>query len=86
MSHLVIHLVDKLAICELVACRWMHPIEWSLCVLKRYVRNRSLPEGCMAKGYIVEEALGLCTEYLQGFPYMQQRVWGDEEKAGITEV
>ena len=65
MSHLVIHLVDELAICGPVGCRWMYPVERYLGVLKKYVRNRSLPEGSMVEGYIVDEALKLCTEYLQ---------------------
>ena len=49
MSHLVIHLVDELAICGPVSCRWMYPVERYLGVLKKYVRNRSMPEGSMAE-------------------------------------
>lgn len=86
MSHLVIHLVDELAICGPVSCRWMYPIERYLCVLKKYVKNRSLPEGCIAEGYIVDEALGLCTEYLQGFPHTRRRVWDDEEEPGVLGI
>ena len=40
----------------------------------------------MAEGYIVDEALGLCTEYLQGYPYTRRRVWDDEEEAGMSGV
>ena len=86
MSHLVIHVVDELAICGPVGCRWMYPVERYLGVLKKYVRNRPLPEGSMAEGYIVDEALGLCTEYLQGFPYTRRRVWDDEEELGMSGV
>lgn len=86
MSHLVIHLVDELAICGPVACRWMYPMERYMGVLKKYVRNRSLPEGSMAEGYIVEEALGLCTEFLQGFQHTRTRVWDAEEEPGISGV
>ena len=55
-------------------------------VLKKYVRNRTLPEGSMAEGYIVEEALGLCTEFLQGFRHTRTRVWDVQEEPGISGV
>ena len=58
MLHLVIHVVDELAIYGPVGCRWMYLVERYLGVLKKHVRKRSLPEGSMAEGYIVDEALG----------------------------
>ena len=33
----------------------------------------------MARGYIVDEALGFCTEYMQECSITQQRVWDDKE-------
>lgn len=83
---MVIHLIDELAIYGLEACRWMYPIKQCLCVLKKYVKNHSLPEGCMAEGYIMEEVLGLYTKYLQGFPYTQRWLWDDEDKARVSGV
>lgn len=35
-------------------------------ILKKYVRNRNRPEGCMAENYIAEEAIEFCSEYLSG--------------------
>lgn len=32
--------------------------------LKKYVRNKKHPEGCIAEGYIVEECLTFCAMYL----------------------
>ena len=61
-------------------------MERYLCLLNKYVRNRFLPEGSMAEGYIVDEALRLCTEYLQGYPYTRRRVWDDEEEVGMSGV
>lgn len=40
----------------------------------------------MAKGYIIDKALGLGTEYLQGYPYTYRHVWDDEEEAGMNYV
>lgn len=33
-------------------------------VLKGYVRNRHRPEGCIVEGYMAEESLECCSEYL----------------------
>jgi hypothetical protein len=40
MTHLLIHLVDKLEICRPMGVRWCYPVERYLNVLKRYVRNK----------------------------------------------
>ena len=37
-----------------------------LSCLKSYVRNRAAPEGCIAEGYIVEECLTFCSQYMEG--------------------
>lgn len=37
MTHLLVHIVDKLEICGLVASRWFYPMECYLVVLKNYV-------------------------------------------------
>jgi hypothetical protein len=63
MSHLVIHLVEELAICGPVHTRWCYAIERYMGVLTAYVRDKGRPEASMASGYAVDEALGFCTEY-----------------------
>lgn len=35
-----------------------------LFTLNKYVRNKNLPEGCIAEGYIIEETLSFCVMYL----------------------
>ncbi len=64
MTHLVVHLIDKLDLCGLVHSHWVYPIERVMKDLKGYVRNMCKLEGCMTKGYIFDEALGLCIEYM----------------------
>ena len=32
--------------------------------MKGYVRNRNRPEGCIVEGYVAEESLEFCSEYL----------------------
>ena len=58
------HLVREVRLCGPIYLRWMYPFERFMKVLKGYVRNRNRPEGCIAKCYIVEEAIEFCTEYL----------------------
>ncbi|KAI3789054.1 hypothetical protein L2E82_01841 [Cichorium intybus] len=44
----------------------MYPVERYLCHLKKYVRNKARPEGSIAEGYVIEEALTFCSHYLRG--------------------
>ncbi len=84
MSHLVIHLVDELEILGPVACRWMYPMERYLGVLKSYVGNRARPEGSMATGYSLDEALGFVTSHIRDFPHSSRRIWDNDEEPGIS--
>jgi hypothetical protein len=63
MTHLLIHSVENLDVCESVGARWCYPIERFMAILKHYVCNKVKPEGCMAMGYMYDEALGFCTKY-----------------------
>ncbi|GJW64216.1 CACTA transposable element [Tanacetum coccineum] len=51
-----------------VYMRWMYPFERYMKKLKNYVRNKARPEGCIAEGYIAEEALTFCSHYLRNVP------------------
>ena len=64
MMHLPIHLPKEARLAGPVRYRWMYPIERYLLTLKRYVHNRSRPEGSIAKGYLAKECLTFCSRYL----------------------
>lgn len=64
--------------------RWMYPIKCAMKDLKGYIRNMSKPKGSMAKGYIIDEALGLCTKYMQKFGETRQFIWDPNEKEGVA--
>jgi hypothetical protein len=82
MEHTLVHLVDELELCGPVGGRWMYPCERYLGTLKSFVRNRAHPEASMAKGYVAEEALGFCTEYLKLHQYTKRHIWeADEEES-----
>ncbi|KAK9074167.1 hypothetical protein SSX86_006764 [Deinandra increscens subsp. villosa] len=65
MVHLVLHLPDEALQGGPVCMRWMYPFERLMKKYKNYVRNKARPEGCIAEGYVVEEALSFCSMYLQ---------------------
>ena len=87
MEHLLVHLVDELAMCGPIGGRWMYPCERYLGKLKSFVRNKAHPEASMAKGYVAEEALGFCTEYLQLERHIGRHIWdavGEESKVAAV--
>ena len=82
MEHTLVHLVDEIKLCGPVGGRWMYPCERYLGTLKSFVRNKAQPEASMAKGYVAEEALGFCTEYLNLYQYTKRHIWeADEEES-----
>ncbi|GJT90508.1 uncharacterized protein Tco_1079353 [Tanacetum coccineum] len=68
MIHLVMHLPAEAILGGPVYMRWMYPFERYMKKLKNYVRNKARPEGCIAEGYIAEEALTFCSHYLRNVP------------------
>ena len=66
MIHLVMHLPEEAILGGPVQMRWMYPFERFMKTLKEYVRNRARPEGSIAEGYVVNEALTFCSKYLKG--------------------
>jgi hypothetical protein len=83
MTHLMVHLVEELFICGPVHMHWMYPMERYMKFLKDYVCTKARPEGSMAEGYVMEETLGFCTEYMSRFSATRRRVWDDLEELGL---
>ncbi|WVZ70493.1 hypothetical protein U9M48_019155 [Paspalum notatum var. saurae] len=64
MTHLLVHIVKEIGILGPVFLHNMLPFERYMAVLKKYVRNRSRPKGCIAKGYVTEEVIEFYTDYI----------------------
>jgi hypothetical protein len=62
----------------------MYLIECAMKDLKGYVHNMAKPKGSMAKGYIVDETLGLYNKYMLGFRATQQCIWDVDEEEGVA--
>lgn len=64
MVHLIVHLVQEIRMCGLVYLRSMCPFKRFMGILKHYVRNRARPEGSIVEGYVTEEVVGFCVDYM----------------------
>ncbi|CAM6094114.1 unnamed protein product [Calypogeia fissa] len=80
--HLLVHLVDEVAMCGPVHCRWMFWLERYLAVLKGYVRNRARVEGSMAAGYLAAESTFYCSNILATIDPSCPQIWKEEREEG----
>jgi hypothetical protein len=64
MTHLPVHLVKDITILGPVFLHNMWPFEMFMSVLKKYVLNRARPEGSIAKGYVTEEVIEFCVDFV----------------------
>ena len=64
MTHLLVHLVKEIGILGSVFLHNMFLFEQFFAVLKKYVCNRARPEGSIAKGYVTEEVIEFCIDYV----------------------
>jgi hypothetical protein len=53
--------------------------------VKGFVRNLAKPEGSIAQGYQVEQALGFITEYMSEYNVTTRRVWDDKEEPSMVD-
>ncbi|GKC71406.1 hypothetical protein Tco_1117289 [Tanacetum coccineum] len=64
MVHLMSHIVEEIKLAGPVFLRYMYPFERYMGFLKGYVRNRYRPEGSIVQGYVAEEVVRFCTNYM----------------------
>jgi hypothetical protein len=64
MTHVLVNLVDEIAILGHVFLHNMFPVERFMGVLKKYVRNRARPEGSISTGHQTEEVIGFCVDFI----------------------
>jgi hypothetical protein len=64
-EHLMIHLVNQILTLGPLYLHSMFPYEWFFVILKAYVRNRAHPEGSITYGYITEEVVKCCVDYVK---------------------
>jgi hypothetical protein len=64
MTHLLVHLVEEIAILGPVFLHNMFPFEKFMGVLKKYIHNRARPEGSISKGYGTKEVIEFCVDFI----------------------
>ena len=77
--HLLLHVVDEVAVAGTVHSRWMFFLERFMKTLKGFVRQRARPEGSMAMGWLVQESLVYITEFLITTGSNMPQLWKLEE-------
>jgi ribonuclease HI len=64
MIHLLVHIMEDIVQLGPTFLHSMMPFERMNGVIKGYVRNRSRLDGSIAKGFLTEECISFCTNYL----------------------
>lgn len=82
--HLLVHVVDEVAIAGTVHSRWMFFLERFMKTLKGFVRQRARPEGSMAEGWLIQESLVYITEFLSSANPEMPRLWTPEIDMRVT--
>ena len=73
--HIIVHLVDEVAIAGVVHTRWMFYLERFMKTLKAFVRQKARPEGSMAEGWLVQESCVWISEYLGRVDKSMPMLW-----------
>nr|GEX07816.1 hypothetical protein [Tanacetum cinerariifolium] len=64
MVHLMSYIVEEIKLDGPVFLWYMYPFERYMGFLKGYVRNRYRPKGSIVQGYVAEEVVQFCTNYI----------------------
>jgi hypothetical protein len=64
MTHLLVHLVEEIAILGPIFLHNMFPFERFMRSLKKYAHNRARAEGSISMGYGTEEVIEFCVDFI----------------------
>ena len=64
MVHLLVHIVDDITNLGPTFLHNMMPFERMNGVIKKWVRNKSHPDGSIVAGFLVEECMSFCENYM----------------------
>ena len=77
--HVLIHLVDEVAMAGVVNTRWMFYLERFMKILKGFVRQKARPKGSMAEGWLVQESCVWIIEYLGRVDKAMPMLWSSKD-------
>ncbi|KAL3689792.1 hypothetical protein R1sor_016101 [Riccia sorocarpa] len=84
--HLLVHLVREVSICGPVHGRWMYWLERYMKVMKDDVRQKARPEGSMAEGHRLREAMFLCSSILEQLDKSSAFMLREKEETHLTSL
>jgi hypothetical protein len=64
MPYLFVHIVHKMKCLGPMFLHQMYPFERFMTVLKKYVRNRSCPKGCIVQDWATEKVIEFVVDYM----------------------
>jgi hypothetical protein len=77
MTHLLVHLVKEITILGPVFLHNMWSFERFMSILKKYVLNRAHLEGSIEEGYVTEEVIEFCADFVKDR-------YGEPERGGVN--
>ena len=81
--HLLVHVVDEVAVAGIVHSRWMFFLERFMKTLKGFVRQRARLEESMSEGWLIQEPLVYITEYLSSLDLEIPQLWSQESNRRV---
>ena len=77
--HVLVHLIDEIAIYGVVHSRWTFFLERFLKTLKDFIRQKAQPEASMAESWIVQEAFVYVSQYLFTLDPYLPCLWSEDD-------
>jgi hypothetical protein len=86
MVHVTIHLAREVKIVSPIQYRWMYHFDMFMFKLKRYVHNKGRPKGSITRGFIAEECMIFCSQYLHDVDSSLTRPERNDDDSSSIEI
>lgn len=83
--HLIVDLVEEVELVGSVSCRWIYFLEMYMKMFKKFVRQKTRPEG-IAEGYMISKTMFYMTEFVQRLYTKAPRLWESEEDVRLCGI
>jgi hypothetical protein len=84
--HLLVHVIQDMAICGPVSSSWMFFLERFMKTFKDFVRQNARPEGNMCEGWLIQEGLVFILQYVHEADSLLPHPFSISRSASILEV
>ena len=77
--HILVHVVDEVAIAGIVHTQWMFYLEQFMKTLKAFVWQKARLEGSMAEGWLAQESCVWISEYMERVDKSMPKLWSTKD-------